>query len=79
MVQPLLTRSQIVPVESSTLGNPREHPKSLDANHLSMCKFKDCNDANYRKFGADVKKLYERAIRIARSSQSQGPLHGAQP
>jgi hypothetical protein len=79
MVPRLLTRTQIVPIESSTLGHPKEHPESLDADHLSMCKFKDCNDANYRKFGAEVKKLYGRAIQTARSGQSQGPLHGAQP
>jgi hypothetical protein len=79
MVPRLLTRTQIVPIESSTLGHPKEHPESLDADYLSMCKFKDCNDANYRKFGAEVKKLYGRAIQTARSGQSQGPLHGAQP
>jgi hypothetical protein len=48
-------------MESSTLGHPREHPESLDADHLSMCKFSGCDDPNYRKFGAELKQLYERA------------------
>jgi hypothetical protein len=26
-----------------------------------MCKFSGCDDPNYRKFGAELKQLYERA------------------
>jgi hypothetical protein len=43
-----------------------------------MCKFRDRNDANYRKFGAEVKKLYKLATQTSRSGQAQRPLQGAQ-
>jgi hypothetical protein len=77
-VPQLLTSPQIVPIESSTLGHPREHPESLDADHLSMCKFKGSEDPNYRKFGAELKKLYKLATGSGRGGETQPPLHGAQ-
>lgn len=43
-----------------------------------MCKFKSCDDPNYRKFGAEMKKLYKRATEISRGGDPQPPLHGAQ-
>ena len=43
-----------------------------------MCKFKGPEDPNYRKFGAEMKKLYERAMESGRGGDIQQALHGAQ-
>jgi hypothetical protein len=43
-----------------------------------MCKFKGPEDPNYRKFGAELKKLYERATKPGRGGGLQLPSHGAQ-
>jgi hypothetical protein len=43
-----------------------------------MCKFKGCDDPNYRKFGAEMKKLYKRATEPGFGGELQAPLHGAQ-
>ena len=72
-----LTWPQIVPTESSTLGHPKEHPESLDADHLSMCKFKGPEDPNYRKFGAEMKKLYKNATESGQGGELISPRHGA--
>jgi hypothetical protein len=60
------------------IGHSREHPESLDADHSSMCKFKGCDDPNYRKFGAELKKLYKHATESDRGGKLQPIFHGAQ-
>jgi len=42
-----------------------------------MCKFKDCDDPNYRKFGAEMKRLYGRAIVLGVRGEPQPLLRGA--
>jgi hypothetical protein len=60
------------------IGHSREHPESLDADHSSMCKFKGCDDPNYRKFGAELKKLYKHATESGCGGKTQPSSHGAQ-
>ena len=43
-----------------------------------MCKFKGPEDPNYRKFGAELKKLYKHATESDRGGKLQPIFHGAQ-
>jgi hypothetical protein len=58
-------------VESSLLGHPAEHPETLDADHLSMCKFESRHDPNYRKFGGEIARLYQHAVQMNNDSEPQ--------
>jgi hypothetical protein len=43
-----------------------------------MCKFKGPEDPNYRKFGAELKKLYKHATESGCGGKTQPSSHGAQ-
>jgi hypothetical protein len=66
-------------VESSLLGHPAERPETLDADHLSMCKFESCHDPNYRKFGGELARLYQHTVQMNSNSEPQELVvaHGA--
>lgn len=56
---------------SSQLGLPNEHPETLDADHKTMCKFKDLDDPNYRKVGGELVKLYRLAVETVDDANPQ--------
>ncbi|KAK4442424.1 hypothetical protein QBC34DRAFT_25439 [Podospora aff. communis PSN243] len=57
---------KVVPDYSSALGDARERAETLQANHMSMCRFTSREDPNYRKVSGELRDLYlaiERARR----------------
>lgn len=52
---------QIVPDESSLLGNLKEQAMSLTGNHSRICKFNGITDANWLRVGPQLEKYYSRA------------------
>lgn len=63
-------RYQVVPRESSQLGNDREAAETVHANHRNMCKFQSRDDANYQKVGRHLEVICET---IRRNRLEQGP------
>ena len=50
--------NKVVPDYSSTLGDARERAETLQANHMSMCRFTGREDPNYRKVSGELRHIY---------------------
>lgn len=52
-----LLNELVVSKESSTIGNPREHSETLEADHVNMTKFKSVDDQRYKQVGGELKEI----------------------
>ncbi|KAK4225059.1 hypothetical protein QBC38DRAFT_445882 [Podospora fimiseda] len=50
--------NKVVPDYSSLIGDYRERPETLQANHMDMCRFRGENDHNYRKVVGELRSIY---------------------
>ncbi|OJJ65847.1 hypothetical protein ASPBRDRAFT_98662, partial [Aspergillus brasiliensis CBS 101740] len=46
---------QVVPHESSSLHDPREHAEVIDGNHSTMCKFSGADSQGYKSLSGEIK------------------------
>ena len=53
----------VVQKESSTLDDPREHAETIEANHMTMCKFSGPSDPGYIQVGGELKGFVDEIIR----------------
>lgn len=72
---------QIVPAYSSSLGYVGEHPETLAADHISMCKYQGPQDPNYRKFGGEMAQVYQLVTQLDPNDTTRvsATLYGTQP
>jgi hypothetical protein len=47
----------VVPSYSSSLDDAREHPETITANHVDMCKFKSVQDDGYKRVSTALSKF----------------------
>jgi hypothetical protein len=55
---------KVVPEFSSLLGNYREHAETLQANHMSMCRFSGTDDPNYRIVAGEIHYIYSSILGV---------------
>jgi hypothetical protein len=48
-----------MPPESSFLDDPREHAETINANHITMCKFANMGEAGYLQVGGELKQIVD--------------------
>jgi protein SERAC1 len=61
---------KVVPDYSSALGDARERAETLQANHMSMCRFTGREDPNYHKVSGELRGIY---LAIERESHGNPP------
>jgi predicted ATPase len=71
----LLEILQVVPDQSSTLDDPREHAESISASHMEMCKFASSGSLGYTKVTSELRlMLYTVRTDHEQDTESQGLL-----
>ena len=58
----LIKIMQVVPSQSSSLDDLREHAESLPANHIDMCKISGEDDPKYKQVGGELKKIMAKLV-----------------
>jgi hypothetical protein len=53
----------VVPKESSSLDDPEENAETIEADHLTMCKFCGPNDPGYCQIGGELREFVNAIIR----------------
>jgi hypothetical protein len=53
---------QVVPRDSSSLDDPREHAETIEANHITMCKFSGADDPGYKQVGGELRGFVDGII-----------------
>jgi hypothetical protein len=52
-----------VPPQSSTLGDKRERAETINANHITMCKFWGREDPGYDQVGGELKTIVDQIVK----------------
>lgn len=66
---------KVVPDSSSSLGDPREHAETIQANHREMCRFHGPEDPGYLQVSGELRSVYLTIEEgFTHQGQSESPL-----
>ncbi|KAK3296861.1 uncharacterized protein B0H64DRAFT_390543 [Chaetomium fimeti] len=64
--------NKVVPDSSSLIGDPREQPETMQANHMDMCRFAGPDDPNYLKLSGEIGSIYASLVGLNEQKVHQG-------
>ena len=65
--------NKVVPDYSSILGDAREQAETLQANHMSMCRYSGADDSSYAKVAGEIKLICTSLMDLAGTNARRRP------